>query len=562
PHRRTLVTGSAGFPDEALEDGSDGHVLDLVFVSEDIEPSLVGAQLWLPSSGASAPFADGRPGEAAASLLPFRTVSQKRGTDEMFEGRLSIYYANTVLQSATVRGALAAEGTASRLHLDITVDYAVTGSYLDIAALGSRELRRADGGVEKLTVGLSLVQNGSATRHRIIAKGSSVPAKWRNYDPQGNTAALALARNALVSRFVNQGLDRNAAAYEADLDALVTTGASLYAKAFGSVEGSSNPDFVSYLQSLGTAIRSKTVIQIATSGLTQYVFPWALLYDYPMDRADKRIYCKLVKNGEWTAPPQSRCPYDDEPWHEANVLCPYGFWGFRNIVEQPLSELPSDKTDVLEWGERKRPRLAGPSVVFTAGVTRDPAVTNAVDAHLQSLASLGTVTPAGGVVQWSVMEQNMRAAELLYFLCHGRRDAARLESYIEIGATGDTLEERIYPSILQDWARRRSNVPPALQNAPLVMINGCHTAELTADDLVNFVQSYAGMGASGVIGTEVSVPVDFAAAFGFAFLEKLTKGKLPVGQAMYDTRWDFARRGNLLGLIYTPYCFADLGVFS
>jgi hypothetical protein len=337
------------------------------------------------------------------------------------------------------------------------------------------------------------------------------------------------------------------------------TGAMLYSKAFSQLEKSSDADFqLSYLRKLSEAIRSKTVIQIATSGLTQYVFPWALLYDYPMDRPVDRRYCDLVTKGEWAAAPARRCPYDDQPWHEANVLCPYGFWGLRHIVEQPLSALPPDQTDVVEWGSRRKPLLSNSSVAFTVGVTKDVRIVKAVDKHLANLSALGAVTPSGGAVTWSVVEEKLRASEFLYFLCHGRRDEQRLESYLAIGPTGNTWDERVYPSALLDWARKRSNTPPPLPRQPLVMINGCETAALTADDLVNFVQNLASLGASGVIGTEVSVPVDFATEFAIALLTKLTVQRSSIGQAMYDTRWDFARRGNLMGLIYTPYCFADL----
>ncbi|MBV9407253.1 MAG: CHAT domain-containing protein [Candidatus Eremiobacteraeota bacterium] len=552
--RVSLVGGAADFPERALADGG-GHMLDVVLVGEDLEPRLTEAPLWLPTSGPSGPKA----GSEEPVQLPFRIRERGRADDDLFEARLIIYYHNTVLQSATVSGSIATADVPPTRRLSIVVDYAVTGSFTQVEKFAMRELRTATGEVEALSVGLSLVRNGNGTRHRIVAKGTDVPAAWRSYDPQGNTATLALARGALLSR-LKSGAGDGLATLRADLDALATIGATLYHKAFTQIDGSTDTQWASYLQRLAAALRSKTVIQIATSGLTQYVFPWALLYDYPMDRPDTRRYCDLVVKNEWDQAPRDRCPYDDQDWHEANVLCPYGFWGFRHVIEQPLSALPPDHTDVLAWGERRQPTLAGIAPALTVGVTRDPAITQAVDAHLQDLAKFGAVTPDRGAVAWSTVEGLLRDAEVLYFLCHGRRDDQRLESYIAIGVTGDTVEERVYPSGLLDWARRRGNTVPALQRAPFVMINGCHTAALTADDLVNFVQNLAGIGASAVIGTEVSVPVDFATAFALGFLQKVTQAKLPVGQAMYETRWDFARRGNLLGLIYTPYCFADVAI--
>jgi hypothetical protein len=35
---------------------------------------------------------------------------------------------------------------------------------------------------------------------------------------------------------------------------------------------------------------------------------------------------------------------------------------------------------------------------------------------------------------------------------------------------------------------------------------------------------------------------------------------VPVGEAMYQTRWELANKGNLLGLAYSLYCLANLHV--
>jgi hypothetical protein len=61
-------------------------------------------------------------------------------------------------------------------------------------------------------------------------------------------------------------------------------------------------------------------------------------------------------------------------------------------------------------------------------------------------------------------------------------------------------------------------------------------------------------------GTEVSVPVDFATDFAQTFFGKIGAKNPQIGQAPYETRWEFALNGNLLGLIYTPYCFSDLQI--
>ena len=560
--RTSVVSGSSAFPEEALADGSSGHVLDVVLVSADIEPSIVEAQLWLPKSGASAPYSAGTAGAEGPVSLPFRATAS---APARIDGRLTLYYANTVLQSACVACDVVVAGGAQSPP-QIRVDYAVTGSLSNVGAFEVRELRNGKGQTERLNVGLTLLLNEDTKGHRIIAKGSSLPAAWRPYAPEANTPALKNARASLLE-CLKTGPEKSRAIFEDDLDRLARLGASLKVKAFQPLAagfGGDSDGLLTYLRSLAKVMRSKMVIQVAYSGSTEYVFPWGLVYDYPLDRVFERRYCEVVKDKPlpWTDAPADRCPFDDAEWHRKNILCPYGFWGLRHIIEQPLSALPPKATDdVLSWGERKTPTARPAPIAFTIGVTRDPAITAAVDEHLERVAKLGGVMPAGGADSWSIVEDNLRNADLLYFLCHGQYDASKLEPYLGIGKTGAMAPERIYPSNLFDWALLEENTPPALQHNPLVVINGCHTADLTADDVVSFVGTLSSIGASGVIGTEVSVPVDFATTFALSFLERLTN-KQQVGQAMYETRWDFARRGNLSGLAYTPYCFADLAVVT
>jgi hypothetical protein len=80
---------------------------------------------------------------------------------------------------------------------------------------------------------------------------------------------------------------------------------------------------------------------------------------------------------------------------------------------------------------------------------------------------------------------------------------------------------------------------------PLVFINGCHTADFTPDDLLNFNQVLSYCRAAGVIGTEISVPECLARFFACGFLRQFRSG-------------DTLQRCNLLGLAYTPYCSISL----
>jgi hypothetical protein len=96
-----------------------------------------------------------------------------------------------------------------------------------------------------------------------------------------------------------------------------------------------------------------------------------------------------------------------------------------------------------------------------------------------------------------------------------------------------------------------------LVSNPLVFVNGCHTAELTPEGLVNFVDTFAGLYSSGVIGTEVTVHQLLANEAGTAFLRRFVEDAT-VGEALCEMRTHLLSKGNLMGLAYTAYCLAGL----
>jgi CHAT domain len=147
--------------------------------------------------------------------------------------------------------------------------------------------------------------------------------------------------------------------------------------------------------------------------------------------------------------------------------------------------------------------------------------------------------------------------ELVYFCCHGRRDLLpgtnATTPYLEVGK-----QEGISPSDITAWDVSDWDKKHWRETSPLVVINGCHTAEISPESLVNFVDAFIGVYASGVIGTEVILHQQMAGEAAEELLSRLSK--YPVGEALRQMRLHFLRKGNLLGLAYTPYCSADLGL--
>ena len=92
----------------------------------------------------------------------------------------------------------------------------------------------------------------------------------------------------------------------------------------------------------------------------------------------------------------------------------------------------------------------------------------------------------------------------------------------------------------------------------LVFINGCHTVDLEPKDLSSIMEEFAR--ASGIIGTEIAVHTYLATEFAQSFFDRLINQHQNVGQIIKELRWELLMKRNVLGLVYTPYCSADLAM--
>ena len=158
---------------------------------------------------------------------------------------------------------------------------------------------------------------------------------------------------------------------------------------------------------------------------------------------------------------------------------------------------------------------------------------------------------------WGSFRKLLDTTQVLYFLCHGEYDRATNEPYLGIGLRDSDPTHRIYPSNLSQVLINAA--APWRANAPLVLINGCHTADLEPGQIWNFVTSFVQAGASGVVGTEVSVRLPVATEVAEMILTEIARGTT-VADAIWQTRWSLANKRNLVGLAYTPYCLADLRI--
>jgi hypothetical protein len=601
----SIVIGNADFPEQALPPDQDGYVVQVVVVSDDFSPRLVSADIWVPRrTGRSFPYRNGQKAERSGPVaLRLRAPVIPENSDANIipaRARLCFYYENNLLQSAVVKVGVTRSGDV-RLNEDnaVDVDYVLTSTFQEVRERYARREVQFTPNEESMghpvAVNLTLNDDG-ADGHRILVKqhNEMLPA-WTPFDPKAADKALQDAREELLNcfwqrdaagQFVLDGMGNRVSGlgqnngksreqFSRDLFYLAQLGHRFYKMVIGQAEPEGDSTPVQWGRALSKALAQSGIVQVARTGPAQYVFPWALLYVHPMPGSiSPPRWCDILqkwsKDGICNEPVAKSCPFVDEPWHQEDVLCPYGFWGLRHIVEQPLSALRKRNGSYVLRDATNQIAINGP-ISFAAGRTRDTQLDAArLEAHLTELAKLEGVrftdpqpNPAD---ELNAVRALMTKPALVYFVCHCEFDAGRDEPYLAVGLRDNQPSHRIYPATVEDWAltEKSPNMAAWSQQRPLVFINGCHTADLKPGNILNFVTAFALAGASGVIGTEVSVQLPLATEIAESLLRKITRKSKPVsvGQAIREVRWELTNKGNLLGLAYTFYSLADLHISS
>ncbi|GEM_PF-2539449 len=575
--------------------------------------------------GRSIPLVNGeradRPGPLALRLTTPRFPDGSRAASMLARARLCLYFENNLLQSARIQvGVVRAPEVTLEADNVVEVDYRLTGGFQDVEARFARRAVRftpnEDSPGRPVAVNLTLNDDGAAG-HRIVVKRrldsaagppstsaplppSNCPTQgWTPYDPAGVGPLVERARDQLLQCFYQKdstgqvvrdnrgdpvvGLDpqtngKPREQFKWDLVKLAELGSELFVKAFTQVRLEDDRcSQAQWAQNLLQVLSSATLIQVARTSAAQYVFPWALIYEHPLILANRASwrFCPIVDR-EWSEAGtrtsvelRAHCPYADSPsiapglppyWHASDVICPYGFWGLKHVIEEPPS---------LSSGLGNAPNRvhAGPSLCLAVGATADPDLVARIQAHLDTIQQRrwAQLVPPSVADSWDTVTMMLQAPEIAYFLCHGEYDQEQGRAYLSVGPRDNLPARRIYAEDLAAWAVRPLPQGPDLaawrKRSPLVFINGCHTADLKPGQLLSFVTTFAALGASGVLGTEVSVVLPVAIEVAESLFAKLAQpSPPPLGEALRQIRWELANKGNLLGLAYTLYGLADLAI--
>ena len=307
------------------------------------------------------------------------------------------------------------------------------------------------------------------------------------------------------------------------------------------------------------------VLQVSRPATSSYAFPWGLIYDIPLMSDEELRVCPLVDNWDEAVDMVDggvrRCP-EAPNGHTENTLCPFGFWGYRYPIEQlsstdrPVTEIPVPRDETFDVVAIETERGVNPADLASHIATlRRLLLAEFPKARLPEARSKATARELLGA-----------DIPLVYLYCHGERpgvSAPGVPSAIRREQTylGIDGNEKLTPTDIAGWVvqwRREDGRKVWDRVRPLIFINACHSAEINPDTLVSYLDAFVGAAhAAGVIGTEVRVDQQLAMDVAAEFLRRMFQG-WTVDHALHAVRLDYLAAGNLLGLVYTPYCMADL----
>lgn len=536
------------FPFGALPETAEGHWIDVVVASGQCEVEKGKGRVFLPLNGPSwVCECDPRNGhsctlESRKDYLSFSTIMPTAG-DVGF--RVGVYFKNNLLQSYLVSVVVASTQEATRPQ-SVLVDYTIHGSFSNLDRLGQKTISILASELKSGEIGF--VVNGdfenSVTLQMTEGKLSNAITAARSRLRQIHLSETKnLFGGIRTVSLLDQNNGKTRADFVEDLRNLAPIGALLQTALF-----QAQPDLWQLLRD--DVLRNPSTIQIARAS-TSFVFPWNLIYDIELDLAEKENYtvCKFVE--EWkdgqglSIDGRHSCPYEAD--HKRNMLCPFGFWGMRHIIEQPPSV-----------GRRRT--LASEIKVSKPPASLVTCISNDLEAkytkpHLDSIAALANFRVEKFSSKAKLLSRLTAVdAGVVYIYCHGGETEVSgtqvTVPYLAIG-TSEKLTPTDIGTLSKDPAYLYWTVA-----SPLVFINGCHTVDVTPDVLVNFVDAFAGLNSSGVVGTEVTVHQALANEVGTVFLQAfLTKS---AGEAIRDVRHRLVQKGNLMGLAYTAYCLSSL----
>lgn len=318
-----------------------------------------------------------------------------------------------------------------------------------------------------------------------------------------------------------RSIDVPPALHQATLNTLAEVGSLLYNELFYSSDDANAASMGDLLRELSQ--KQSLRIQISAEN---FVFPWTFLYD-------RDLTGDAVLDG---------------------------FWGFRHTIEY----VPSAPATIVNFSPEisvsgKLPML------FVSNNTIDTQMgvpliggQKAFFSSLSDQIDLSTRSTKAELL--ADLNNADLPAQIVYLYCHA-------ESKLPGEGSGTDSSMLLIDDLIEgngltvEQMKIRANYRTKLKAAPLVYLNACQGAEMSALLYGGLVPYLIQKGARGVIGTEVDTPAHFAAEFAKRFFQRFLSGGVPLGQLMLELRREFAEQhNNVMGLVYSLYSNGEVCV--
>lgn len=532
----SVVINPGSFPEDKLPSSNEGWWLEAIAVSDDFNIEPQRHYFFLPLNGPSWVCACQPGGEQHHCTVNERKTYLYIPVQAPAEPgsktiRLTIYFRKNAVQSLLLTAQVAqVEQAGEGYHAEI--DFRLTARLDELDFLPERSAN-------------ILVNKNLNGTHRLVINGQTASPQDLTLSPtslQKITDGLRIQLKEIL--YGNNDYDENNAkpkkAFVEDLKALAKIGCELY-----------TPIYTQINNKIERSLVEPGTIQI-TLVATEFVYPWAFIYDIGKESHAEWQLCQLLHDWDSKIANFSSdakcCPHEQN--HTMNTLCPFGFWGYRHILELPPRINP-ENTDKVK---QVIPVSGQLDVIFIQNTKLNPKITsNHIHALQQKLGSLWTAMTSLEATK-SALERP--GPQIVYFYVHGKKLEESLTTRTSLLVGND---EEITPDTITTWHRYIwSKIPDHwCISSPLIFINGCHTADLLPDSPVSFVNVFCRAAAAGVIGTEITISQQVASEIGKTFFTYLVT-KTGAGEALRLARLSLLNKGNLLGLVYTAYCAAEL----
>jgi kumamolisin len=488
--------------------------------------SVAHGRFLLPAGGGRGVTPDGK----RHFMVRLRAPS-KRGIARC---RIGYYFRNALVQSQILRAAVGTIG-----GLSLRTDFTLSHSLTDLDQIAERP---------RLSI---LTNDNGDDQHQIVVRSvGEAPAvgtaKGGTFVLRSSAAGKAISnlRRKLSERAPTKK-QRSRTELIGDLTALAPLGRILYNRVGSALRGALSPP---------KGKDQHPVIQVLRPDTSSFVLPWGLCYDIPLDsKKQPWAVCPVVDQWDGVKPLFGGLPQDCPHNHpRSNILCPFGFLGFRYAIEQ----LSKTDTPVLTIASKPRCDFA----VAQTLLLPDP---KAVERHIAKLHKFAAdaAPPANlseGKTRDAVQAMLGRDLSLVYFFCHGHRPrAGDPDTYLAVG-NDEAITADDFIAWVDTWTQEsRRQIWGDVR--PLIFVNACHSLAIEPETLVSYLDAFVTWGhAAGVIGTEIKVDQALAMDVAEQFFCRLLARTHDVEHALREIRLDYLACGNLFGLVYTPYCWADL----